>query len=209
MRTLIELKQQNLVKIFLYTTFLILFVSATQNIVSGQSSYGTSFGVVIGNDGNVLKKYKNDVRTFRNGYQVGLKANFGTYSFYISPGIFYKSVTIDTSFTKIEPFVKSPSLKIGKAKVVIGYQTNLFTKKIKFKLGGGLNGNYVLSISDNNQDYDFVNITDKYLAYNVDIGLDVFFLNFNISYEKSLKDVFVGTPNHKFDFIVLSAGVLF
>jgi len=209
LHTISKLKYRNLMKNFSYTTLLILFFIAMQNIVMAQSSYGTSFGVVIGSNGNVLKKEKSNKRTFRNGYQIGLKANFGTYSFYISPSIFYKSITIDTSFTKIKPFEKGSSLKIGKAKVVIGYQTNLFTKKIKFKFGGGLNGNYVLSISDNSQNYDFNNITDTYFGYNVDVGLDIFFLNFNISYEKSLKDVFVSTPNHKFDFLVFSAGVLF
>ena len=209
MHTISELKYQNLMKNFSYTTLLILFFIAIQNIVIGQSTYGASFGIVVGNNGDILKKGKNDVITFRNGYQVGLKANFGAYSFYISPGVYYKSITIDTSFTKIKPFEKGPGLKIGKAKVVIGYQTNLITKKIKFKVGGGLNGNYILSISDNNQNYDFNNITDTYFAYNVDVGLDVYFLNFNISYEKSLKDVFVSTPKHKFDFLVFSAGILF
>ncbi len=180
-----------------------------QNFVMGQSSYGTSFGIVIGNNGNILSVAKDTVRTFRNGYQIGLKANFGTYSFYISPSVFFKNITIDNSFKKINPFEKSPSLKIGKAKVVIGYQTNLFTKRIKFKLGGGLNGNYILAIADNPQSYNFNNITDTYIAYNIDVGVDVFFLNFNISYEKSLKDVFIIDPKHKFDFLVFSAGVLF
>ncbi len=179
-----------------------------QNIASAQSSYGASFGVVTGKDGNLLKS-KDSIRTYRNGYQIGLKANFGTYSFYISPSIFYESITIDTSFKKINPFEKSPSLKIGKAKVVVGYQTNILTKKIKFKIGGGINGNYILSIADNNMNYTFNTITDRYIAYNIDVGFDIFFLNFNISYEKSLNDIFVENPKHKFDFLVLSAGVLF
>ena len=195
-------------KLFLYTTFIIVFLSVMQNIASAQSSYGASFGVVTGKDGNLLKS-KDSIRTYRNGYQIGLKANFGTYSFYISPSIFYESITIDTSFKKINPFEKSPSLKIGKAKVVVGYQTNLLTKKIKFKIGGGINGNYILSIADNNMNYTFNTITDRYIAYNIDVGFDIFFLNFNISYEKSLNDIFVENPKHKFDFLVLSAGVLF
>lgn len=198
-------------KKFSYTTFVILLLIIMHDVALSQSTYGVSFGSVIGNNGTLLNS-ENDtdtVKSFRNGYQVGLKANFGTYSFYISPSIHYKSVTVKNSFEKINAFQKSPSLKIGKAKVVIGYQTNLFTKKIKFKIGGGLNGNYILNIADNDEGFTFNDVKDVYLAYNIDIGFDILIVNINISYEKSLKDTYVSTPNHKFDFLVFSAGVMF
>lgn len=196
-------------KNFLYTTFIILLIIVTHSFASGQSSYGVSFGAIIGNNGDLLKSKKDSVNTFRNGYQIGLKADFGAYSFYISPSVFYEDITIYNSFKNINPFQKSPSLKIGKAKLVFGYQTNLVTKNIKFKIGGGLNGNYVLNISQNNENLSFNDIKDVYAAYNIDVELDVFFVNLSVSYEKSLKEVYVNTPNHKYDLLVFSAGVMF
>jgi len=198
------------VKNISYISIIILLLFIIQNIALGQSSYGSSFGIVIGDDGDLTSKTENDTYTYRNGYQFGVLGTFGTYNFFISPGLYYKNITIVNKFDKIDPFVSSPKIKIAKAKVVMGYQANILTKRIKLKLGGGLNGNYLLSIDDNSEDYTFNNMEDNYLGYSIDLGLDIFFININLSYEKSLKDVYTKTDNsHKMDYLILSAGVLF
>lgn len=197
-------------KKFSYISIIILLLILKQNIALSQSSYGSSFGIVVGGNGELLNNLNDSINTFRNGYQVGILGSFGAYSFFVSPGIYFEDFTINKDFTKIDPFIKSPRMKMAKAKVVMGYQTDILTKKLKFKIGGGLNGSYLLSISDNNEDYTFNNLEDTYLGYNIDIGLDIFFVNINLSYEKSLKDTFTKeNSEHKSDFLVLSAGVLF
>ncbi len=191
----------------LYITFIVLLVAHLHKNVNAQSSYGMNFGVVVGDNGNIIQ---DSVYSFRNGYQVGVFGNFGTYGFFVSPGLYFKSVTIDNSFNKIEPFRVSPAIKIAKAKIIFGYQTNLFTRKIKLKLGGGMNGNYVILIDKNDADFNFNTLNDKFLGYNIDIGLDFFFLTFNISYEKSVKEVLSANGNNSgLDFFILSAGFMF
>ncbi len=192
---------------FLYTTFLILLLSATQNFVSGQSSFGMNFGVVAGDNGNIIQ---DSAKTFRNGYQIGVLGNFGTYSFFISPGVYFKDVTIKKDYKDIAPFERSPRIKIAKAKVILGYQTNILTRKIKLKFGGGMNGNYVINISDNDEGYNFDTLNDTYMGYNIDIGLDFFSLTFNISYEKSIKEILtLKDKKSSLDFIILTAGFVF
>ena len=192
---------------FLYTTFIILLLSATQNFVSGQSSFGMNFGVVVGDNGNIIQ---DSTKTFRNGYQIGVLGNFGTYSFFISPGVYFKDVTINKDYKDITPFERSPRIKIAKAKVILGYQTNILTRKIKLKFGGGMNGNYVINISDNDEGYNFDTLNDTYMGYNIDIGLDFFSLTFNISYEKSIKEILtLKDKKSSLDFIILTAGFVF
>jgi hypothetical protein len=169
-----------------------------------------NFGVVLGNNGNVFNKLIDNVKIFRTGYQFGINGNFGTYSFFISPGIYYQNVTINNQFEKLEPFVKSPRLKTAKAKIIMGYQTDLITKKIKFRIGGGINGNLILNVDDNTENFSINTLEDTYFAYDFDIGIDFFIINFNVSYEKSIKDVFLnGLQKHKFDSFVFSTGILF
>lgn len=197
-------------KIFSHTTILILFFLGIQNFTLGQSSYGANFGVVMGNNGNALNGINDSLYSFREGYQFGVLGNFGTYSFFISPGVYFKDITINNNFEKIDPFVKSPRLKIANAKVVMGYQTDILSKNIKFKVGGGVNGNYIISIDDNSEDFSFNTLEDTHWAYNFDIGIDFFIININLSYEKSIKEVFSRTPDdkYKFDYFILSAGIL-
>lgn len=195
-------------KIISYTTILILLFLGMQNFTFGQSSYGANFGVVMGNNGNALNGINDSLYSFREGYQFGVLGNFGTYSFFISPGLYYKNITINNNFEKIDPFVKSPRLKIAKAKVVMGYQTDIISKKIKFKVGGGVNGNYIISIDDNGEDFSFNTLEDTHWAYSFDIGIDFFIVNINLSYEKSIKEVFKGSKDYKFDYFILSAGIL-
>ena len=191
----------------LYTKYIILLMIVIQNIAIGQSSFNVNIGAVAGNNGNLIT---DSLRTYRTGYQIGVTGNFGTYNFFISPGVFFKDITINNRFNEIKPFVKSPRIKFAKAKIIIGYQTNLITKKIKFRIGGGINGNYIININDNNEDFSINTLEDTYLAYNFDIGLDFFILSFNLSYEKSVKNVLTNSVDgNKFDFLILSAGVIF
>ncbi|HHB52621.1 MAG TPA: hypothetical protein ENK75_06230 [Saprospiraceae bacterium] len=194
-------------KNFLYITFLILFFATSQNIVSGQSSFGISFGSVLGDNGNIIN---DNVKTFRNGYQTGVFGSFGTYSIFISPGIYYKSFTIDTVYNKLNPFERAPGIKMVKGKLTLGYQTKLLTRKIKLKIGAGINESYILSISGNDQGINFDTADDYYTGYNIDIGLDFFSLYLNVSYEKSINEVLSINGNKSgLDFIILSAGVYF
>jgi hypothetical protein len=198
------------VKKFSYISIIILLLFIKQNIALGQSSYGFNFGVAIGGNGELMNNSKDSINTFKNGYQVGILGTFGTYSFFISPGIYYEDITINKGYSKVDPFIKSPRMKLAKAKVVMGYQTNLLTKRVKFKIGGGVNGSYLLNIAENDMDYTFNNLEDNYLGYSIDLGLDFFFININLSYEKSLKNTFTKLDNkHKSDFLILSAGVSF
>jgi hypothetical protein len=169
-----------------------------------------NFGAVAGSNGNIIQDTVNNDVIFRNGYQIGVLGNFGTYSFFVSPGIYFKDFTIKKDFDKINPFERSPRIKLTKAKVVLGYQTNLFTRKIKLKFGGGMNGNYIINISDNDEGYNFDSLQDTYWGYNIDMGLDFFSLTFNISYEKTVKEVLsINDKRSKLDFIILSAGIMF
>jgi len=198
------------VKKYLYTTFIILLLVAIQNIALGQSSYGANFGIVVGNNGNLLNSSGDSIRTYRNGYQIGVKASFGTYSFFIAPSINFKDISISNSFNSVNPFEKTPRLKIMKAKFVIGYQKSIITKKIIFKIGGGLNESLIVSVSDNKEGYSLENLEDKYLAYNIDIGFDIFKFSINLSYEKSLKNIYIANENeHKFDYLILTTGLMF
>ncbi len=200
-------KSQKIMRIIKYMTLFILLLSATQNFVIGQSSLGMNFGIVAGNNGNIIQ---DSTRTFRNGYQIGILGNFGTYSFFISPGIYFNDVTINKDYKEIAPFEIAPRIKTAKAKLTLGYQTNVLTRKIKLKFGGGMNANYIISISDNDEGYNFDTLDDSYMGYNIDMGLDFFFLTFNISYEKSIREIL--TLNDKksgLDFIILTAGIVF
>ena len=179
--------------------------------MTGQSSYSIDFGIMTGGNGNLLGdslvSFPNSVKEFRNGYTAGVKAFFGTYGFFISPGLYYQDYTIKNNYEKLNPFVKSPRIRSAKAKAILGYQADMLKRKLNFRLGGGLNYNYIIIIEKNNSGIDFQTINDKYFAYNFDVGLDIYFLNLGLSYERSISDVI--KSKNKFDFIVFTAGINF
>jgi hypothetical protein len=179
--------------------------------VAGQSSYIIDFGVITGNNGKMLGdstiSFPNSLKEFRNGYNAGFKAYFGTYSFFISPGIYYQEYTIKNDYKSPDPFVDSPRIRSAKAKAVIGYQADMFKRKLNLRLGGGLNYNYIIKIDNNPYGVDFQTLSDKYLAYNFDIAFDIFFVNLGLSYEKSIPKIL--NSQKKFDFIIISAGISF
>ncbi len=192
----------------LYIYFLILFIVSFQKNVNGQSSYRLVGGILVGSDGNLPNLISNDEKKFRIGYQAGINANFGTYNFIISPGIFYRNITIDDGFKKIDPFVKTPRFHIAKSKIILSYQADLGSKKIKMRLGGGANGSYLI-MSDlvDNSNWNVVN--DVYYGYNFDFGFDFYFLTFLFSYEKSLIDTLsYKNNNSRLDFFEMSVGII-
>lgn len=192
----------------IFIIFITLFT--IQNALC-QSSFSLDFGGLIGNNGSIFGdttfKIPSKDMNFRNGYILGLKGVFGTYGFFISPGIYFQSESIDRSFKIINPLVKSPSMKKLKAKSILGYKFDMFSDNFTFRVGGGVNWNYLISIDNNNYNYSFSTLKDQYLAYNFDLGFDFNFFNLSLSYEKSLKNVLI--DNDKFDNLILTAGIDF
>ncbi len=192
----------------LYIFFLISFVLSFNNDMSGQSSYRATFGMVVGNNGDLSQFKMDGEKKFRIGYQAGLNANFGTYNLIISPGIYYRNITLDNNFEKLDPFVKSPRLNIIRSKAVLSYQTDIGTKRIKLRIGGGLNGSYIVKI-DSGYDKNYEILRDSYYGYNLDLGLDFYFLTFGVSYEKTLIDIISSDSiKSKFDAIEMSVGII-
>lgn len=157
--------------------------------------------------GDSTNSFPNSLKEFRNGYNAGIKAYFGTYSFFISPGIYYQEYTIKSDYKSPDPFVDSPRIRSAKAKAVVGYQADMLKRKLNLRLGGGLNYNYIIKIDNNPYGVDFQTLSDKYLAYNFDIAFNVFFVNLGLSYEKSIPKIL--NSQKKFDFIIISAGISF
>ncbi|MGE5354844.1 MAG: hypothetical protein ACM3PT_01270 [Deltaproteobacteria bacterium] len=197
--------------LFLKKIFLFLLLIASTLFVAGQSTYTAEFGILAGKNGNLtgdsITGFPNSLKQFRNGYNAGVKATFGTYSFFISPGLYYQEYTVKNDFTSLNPFIDSPRIRSVKAKVALGYQAYTLKRKINFRLGGGLNYNYVISIDKNVQGYDFKTIEDRYLAYNVGIDADAFFISLGLSYERSIPKIL--NSDIKFDFLIFSAGFNF
>lgn len=192
--------------------YLVLFLFGSLSwTLNGQSTFSFDFGILAGNNGNLLGDsltgFPESIKEFRNGYSAGLKACFGTYGFFLSPGLYYQDYTISNKYVNLDPFIKSPRIRSAKAKVIVGYQADMLKRKLNFRLGGGLNYNYIIIIDKNNLAIDFQTINDKYLAYNFDVGLDIFFLNLGLSYERSIPDVI--KSKNKFDFFILTAGINF
>lgn len=189
---------------------LLVFCAFTLSMY-GQSAFSFDFGILAGNNGNLLgdslTSFPESFKEFRNGYTTGVKARFGTYSFFISPGLYYQDYTIKNSYERLSPFVKSPRIRSAKGKVIVGYQADMMKRKLNFRLGGGLNYNYIIIIDKNNSAIDFKTVNDKYLGYNFDIGLDIYFLNLGLSYERSIPNVIKSSK--KFDFFVVTAGINF
>ncbi|MEZ4908858.1 MAG: hypothetical protein R2771_14745 [Saprospiraceae bacterium] len=96
--------------------FSILFFSGllifNPTLAKGQVSYSIDFGVLEGNNGNMFGdttfQIPSKTNTFRNGFVVGLKGVFGTYGFFLSPGIYYQDYTVQNDFNIVSPFEKSP-----------------------------------------------------------------------------------------------------
>ena len=182
-----------------------VFMALWQMPLGAQSSMNMDFGIVMGGDGNMIS---DSIAGFRNGYTLGMHGDYGTYGFYISPGVYFQDFTIDNNYKYIEPFVKSERIKLLKAKVLLGYKTNLFTRKLKFKFGGGFNGSYIINIAKNDKGVDFKSLSDTYYAYSFDVGLDIFSVSVNLSYEKTLKEVLSLQGNSGyFDFVIVTLGV--
>ena len=177
--------------------------------LNGQSSYNAVFGIIAGNNGNIIGDsisiIPKNLEKFRNGYTIGINGVFGTYGFFISPGAYFKDYTISGNYNMIEPFVNAPRIKSVKAKTIIGYQANFFSNSVKFRFGGGLNYNYIVTINKNDLGVGFNTVRDNYLAYSFDLGFDLYFLTFGLGYEKTFSEVI--KPDNKLDFLVLTAGI--
>lgn len=174
-----------------------------------QSSYSINFGVLTGKNGNYLSDSINgfELKNIRNGYNIEAKAHFGTFSIFISPSISYQSYTVSKNYNQINPFVNDSSIKSLKAKGTIGFQAGLLQNKMILRAGSGLNYNYIIMIDKNDQGINFQTLSDNYLAYNMDLGFDFYFLSFSLSYEKSFSKILQKT--NKFDFLIFSLGFKF
>jgi hypothetical protein len=189
---------------------LIIFsLSLLQFSSYSQSSYGINFGVLTGKNGNYLSDTINgfELKNIRNGYNIEAKAHFGTFSIFISPSISYQSYSVAKNYNQINPFVNDSSVKSLKAKGTVGFQAGIFKKKMILKAGTGLNYNYIIMIDKNDQGINFQTLRDNYLAYNMDLEFDFYFLNFSLSYEKSFSKILQKTD--KLDFLLFSIGIKF
>lgn len=188
---------------------IIIFILFGLIQLSSQSSYNMVFGIIAGNNGNILDENNSlipkNLQHFRNGYTIGVNGVFGTYGFFISPGAYFKDYTISGYYNKIEPFVSAPRIKSIKAKSIIGYQAGFLKNRIKFRFGGGLNYNYIVTINKNDLGVGFNTVNDNYLAYSIDLGVDLYILTFGLGYERTFSEVI--KPDIKMDFLVLTAGI--
>ncbi len=89
---------------------------------------------------------------------------------------------------------------------MLSYQTDIGTKRIKLRIGGGLNGSYIIK-ADAINNYEI--LKDSYYGYNFDLGFDFYFLTLGFSYEKTLVDIISsGSTKSRFDAIGMSVGII-
>ena len=194
-------------KVPLYMVLIFLFSFAVQKHIFAQSSTVIEAGIIMGGDGDFLGEYSNG---FRNGVLAGIKGEYGTYGFFLSPGIYFQNFTISKKYTQVKPFVDDKRINMLKAKALLGYKTDVFTRKIKFKFGGGINANYIINIQKNDAGIDFKTLSDTYWGYTVETGIDILSFSLSLSYDKSFKEIWHIEDNKGyFDFMILTLGFKF
>lgn len=131
----------------------------------------------------------------RAGWNAGLDFRLRVRKFFMQPGIHYFSssmnVTREDSISTA-PFLTGPRIHSLKAPLLAGvYLTQAKGGFFRFNIKGGVVGNYVLNVDQNDDNrFDKDNIEDFSYGLNAGIGLEFGFLTIDLSHEWGMSPLF-------------------
>ena len=173
--------------------------------VSGQNGAHIKAGISLVGDID-LSSYS-DTSFHHKAYHVGVDARIGPFGFFLSPGLHYYAVDI-RSTTGFDFLAQAPKYHIIKGPVNLGYKI-FINRRVKLRVQGGVDVNYILLIDENPYGITFNDVNDIFVGLNVGTGLDVGRLTFDLNYESGLSNVMDGVDDTELSFLSLSLGVFF
>jgi len=190
--------------ISLIVIFLLLLLYPSRS-VKAQNGANLQFGPVLVGDLNLASF--SDTAFLKKGYRIGVDARIGPYGFYLSPGLHYYGIDIESS-TGFNFFNSAPKYHIIKGPINLGYKM-FISRKVKFRVQGGIDVNYVLLIDDNDSDIGFKDINDAYFGLNLAAGIDFSHFTIDLNYESGLTNALKDNGNSKFNYLSAALGYFF
>lgn len=140
------------------------------------------------------------------GWNVRLAGRLGAGVWFFAPELNYLNTGVTTQESK-NPFEVEARMHTLKVPIGIGwkFKTTPF-QRLFFKVG--VVGSHVM-ILDENESYDFSQISDTYGGYYGSIGYDLKWFTIDYRYEKSLSDNFLSIEDSKLAFHSVSLGINF
>ena len=180
-----------------------MWILFSTHFAFGQSGIVLKLGPALVGDINLASVEKDAFH--QKAYHVGLNARIGPYGLYLSPGIHYYGVNIDST-QAFNFFENQAKYHIIKVPLNLGYKM-FITRKIKFRIEAGADVNYVLLIDDHPYaNYETVN--DVYFGLNMGLGFDFAKITLDLSYESGLTNTLV-TKDTKTNYLSFSLGYFF
>ncbi len=119
------------------------------------------------------------------GWRAGAFARIGASgSLYFNPGLFYGNYKVLSS-ESLNSFGSEPSMHFINGLVDLGLFL-IKTDAFRLRLEAGGNINYLAAIDNNDPGHDLNTFNDATLGVNGGLGIDIWFLTADISYEHSL-----------------------
>lgn len=144
---------------------------------------------------NFNADFQDDQYEGRAGWNAGLDFRLRVRKFFMQPGVHYFSssmnVTREDSISTA-PLLTGPRIHSLKAPLLVGvYLTKAKGGFFRFNVKGGIVGNYVLKVDQNDDDrFDKDNIEDFSYGLNAGIGLEFGFLTIDLSHEWGMSPLF-------------------
>lgn len=198
--------KSSLFLIYNFMKALILFLSVFLSVLSPvncQSGLTISVGLTMAFTDNPATNPSGELIS---GFHGGLNGRFGSNKWYFRPGIELHKVKLHSE-NLVNPFSEIPSAYFLKVPAQLGLRL-IKTENFVFRILGGFQFSYLVSIQDNDFFLDHDTMTDTQIGALIGAGIDLGPLVIDFNFEKGLSELYKNL-GYKSDYIYLSAGFLF
>ena len=143
---------------------------------------------------------------FHSGYTIGIQSRLKDGTFVAGPGLRYTKLSMMSSnnaafFNKEENYhILTMPLNVG-----LEYRLNYI---FKLRMYTGVDLNYFWKIDDNSREINFDYVKDFYFGSHAGIGIDIYWVTFDISYEYGLSDAHA-YKDSKYNYLTFKTGFFF
>lgn len=146
------------------------------------------------------------VGEFHSGYTIGIQSRLKDGTFVAGPGLRYTRLSM-MSADKVDFFNKEENYHILTMPLNVGLEYRMnYIFKLRLYTGGDVN--YFLKIDDNSREINLDYVNDIFFGGHAGIGLDIFWVTIDISYEHGLSNAHP-FENSKYNFLTFKTGFFF
>ncbi len=183
--------------------FTLLLVVASMTLLSGQGGAQIFGGLasIHNTNPNITKEGQ-----IQSGYTIGIQSRLKDGTFVAGPGLKYTRISM-MSFDEPRFFNKEENYHIIAMPMNIGLEYRL-THMLKLRMYTGGDLNYVWKIDDNDHEINFDYINDYFFGAHAGLGIDVYWITFDINYEYGLTNAHQ-MGDSKYNILTFNAGFFF